>query len=277
MSTRHENRTARRREPLPESIGADVVNGEITLSDGANTFFRQNFRYGAWDGEGCAHENDWTGFGLVLGSGGDPLSIPDDYVTGHQCAHLVDVSNGEVALGILSEAATGKAVEWNGLLAYDYGDPAARAAADGIASVLAEYPLLDEEDFSERERTNAARVLVECYDVPQGIAADVVSALSDDGQALCTDCRSWDLGHIMSKLDHRECAECGKWMAATCDEPVHYDCAESLVEDGCECVTVMVDGYRHGHHTVTLPDVRETLRGCEHCYPIVHPYGKGAA
>ncbi|MGW7531754.1 hypothetical protein [Amycolatopsis sp. NPDC054798] len=252
-------------------------NVEISLSDDAHLYFRQNFRYGAWDGEDCARDNDWSGFGFVLGSGGDPLPIPGDYLTGHQCAHLADVSNGQAAMRLMEEAAPGKAAEWNGLLAYDYGDSAACEAAERIGAALAGYPLLDDEDLSERESENAARVLVDSYDVPEDVAADVVSALSDDGQGLCTDCHGWDIDHVMSNLGYRECAECDKWLATTFDEPLHYDCAEYYAEDDCECISVMVDGYRHGNHTVTMSDVRETLRGCEHCYPIVHPYGKNVA
>lgn len=252
-------------------------NPEISLSEDAHLYFGQNSRYGTWDGEDCARDNDWSGFGFVLGSDGDPLPIPGDYLTGHQCAHLADVSNGHAAVRLMEDAAPGKAAEWNGLLAYDYGDSAAREAADRIGAALAGYPLLDDEDLSERESENAARVLVDCYDVPEEIAADVVSALCDDGQTLCTDCHGWDIDPIMSELGYRQCAECDKWLESACDEPLHYDCAEYYAEDDCECVSVMVDGYRHGNHTVTMSDVRETLRGCEHCYPVVYPYGKNVA
>jgi hypothetical protein len=249
---------------------------ETILSDDAESFFRQNYRYGTWDGEEFAQDQDWTGFGFVLGGDGEPIAVPGEYLTGHQCAHLLDVSNADEATRLIREAAGRDACEeWNGFLVYDYGDENARHAAERISQRLAGYPVLNDEDFSERERTNALKVLADSYDIPENIAGDVLREIEERGDSLCTDCNSWkDIDEIMADLGYRQCQDCDEWLETSHEKPLCYDCAETYAEGECECVPVMVDGYRHGGHTVTVADVQETLRGCETCYPLVYPHGR---
>lgn len=249
---------------------------KIQLSDDAVQWFGQNYRYTVWDADDFARDHDWSGFDFVPGSDGVPLVVPGEYVFGHLCSHLLEASNAEAAAAIMEEAAPGKVSEFHGVLAYDYADGAAREAAERIGAFLAGYPVLNDEDFDQRERDAAVAALIDCYDVPDEIAGDVAAALSDDGQALCTDCGSWDLDRIREHLGYRECAECDGWIKTSHDQPLHYECAEFYEETDCECVSLLVDTHRHNGVVTTWADVRETLRGCEHCYSQVLPYGKTA-
>lgn len=249
---------------------------KVQLSDDAVRWFGQNYRYTEWDADDFARDHDWSGFDFVAGSDGEPLVVPGEYVSGHLCSHLLEASNAEAAARIMEEAAPGKASEFHGVLAYDYADEAAREAAERIGAFLAGYPVLNDEDFDQRERDAAISALTDCYDVPEEIAGDVAAALSEDGQSLCTDCSSWDLETIRENLGYRECAECDGWIKTSHDEPLHYECAEVYEEPECECISLLVDTHRHNGVVTTWADVRETLRGCEHCYPQVLPYGKTA-
>ncbi|RKT86412.1 hypothetical protein SAMN05421805_10653 [Saccharopolyspora antimicrobica] len=249
---------------------------KVQLSDDAVRWFEQNYRYTEWDADEFARDQGWSGFDFVVGSDGEPLVVPGEYVFGHLCSHLLDASNAEAAATIMGEAAPGKASEFHGVLAYDYADEAAREATERIGASLAGYPVLNDEDFDQREREAAISTLTDCCDVPAEIAGDVAAALSDDGQSLCTDCSIWDLGRIMDRLGYRECAECDGWIKTSHDEPLHYDCAKAHEEPDCECVSRLIDTHRHNEVVTTWADVRETLRGCEYCYSQVLPYGKTA-
>ena len=249
----------------------------IDMPDDVSRYLTGRWPYaGVADAEQFALDNDWSGFGLLLDADRSPLRVPGRHPSGHRCRHLLDRSNAETALSIINDAAPCGAAEWQGLLAYDHGNPAARKAASAIAERLATHPVLDEDDHGARERASAVAVLVQCYDVPAQLADDVVSALGDDGQGLCTDCHSWDLDAIMTGLGHAACAECGRWTPGTAPDVLHEDCATTYAERGCDCVPVMVDTLRHNGLPVTRSDVRETLRGCAHCYPRISPYRESA-
>lgn len=248
---------------------------EITFSHEADSWLRQNYRYSRWDAEEFAAEQDWTGFGFVVYSDDSPLSVPGDYVSGHQCEHALEASNADQAMRLIREAAGRDACEeFAGCVAYDHGNDAARQAAEKVSAQLADYPVLNEEDYGEREHDNAAEVLRECYDITdEDLIGEVISAICDRGESLCTDCSSWDIDEIMSDLGYRQCTDCNEWLETGHDEPLCYDCADSYAEADCECVSVMVTGYKHGGHVVTMADVKATLRGCEDCYPKLYPYG----
>lgn len=249
---------------------------DIHLSDDALRYFQQNYRYTERDAEEFARKHGWSGFDFVTGSDTEPLVVPGGYSSDPLCTQLLVASNAEAAAKAIHEAAPGKAAEFIGALAYDYADERARQVAESIGIGLAHYPILNDDDCRQRERDTAISTLTECYQVPDDIADDVAAALSDDGQSLCTHCSRWNLHPVMKRLGYRECFHCAEWIKTDHGNPLHYDCADVYEAKSCDCISLLIHTHRHHGTVTTVADVRETQRGCQHCYPLMYPYGKSA-
>jgi hypothetical protein len=164
-----------------------------------------------------ATSRGWTGFGLVRDGDGEFLSTVEVQSSSHLCWSLLAASNLDVAERAICDQAGGLSCRrWNEFLAYDYDNTAARWAAADLTRSLARYPVLDDEEFFEREKATAARLLVDNYGVPVETGPAVIGRLLDRRLALCPACDPWDcLPEVMRKIGCRRCVLCGSWVSGT--------------------------------------------------------------
>lgn len=237
----------------------------IEISEFALSWANSNYAYSIDDVIDFACCHGWAGFGFVTSDQQQPVELPSVNICDPECQYLRAVSNAEAASNMLEKAAPGKWDNFHGILAYDYTDHAAHEAAERIGIALADEPVLDREDFDARESAAAASMLSDCYGVPVEIASDVAAALPEDGQSLCGHCTRWYLGSIRKRMGYQPCVECGEWIATVNNDPVHYECAQFVVE--CECIDILLDTHRHHDSVTTRTEVEAELRNCPHRQP----------
>ncbi|MFD8318934.1 hypothetical protein [Kitasatospora purpeofusca] len=238
-----------------------------------------------------ADAHGWTRLALVMDHTDSLLPDGEGWVP-TDAQRVLEQSNWAAALEIMEKACGESGGHWDecgGQIMYDADNHAAREAAEGIASALSNYPILDETDHSERE-WNAMVEEVEgspvtlppdvdgedvlrALDCPQldCITMDMVeSAVEGMGYVQCSDCDEWltpDGGRKRSEPLCRTCAldesrpdTVGVWVPEDGDvtraRTVHGQ-GEPLTA----VLTPYLDGWATEHGCAYREDVRAIVRG----------------
>ncbi|WP_031067011.1 hypothetical protein [Streptomyces sp. NRRL WC-3742] len=248
----------------------------------------------------CA-AHDWARIALVMDVSGFLEDGDHWYAT--EAEQVLAASNYEAAKRMFTEECgpIGGAWDDTGWLMYDADNPSAVAVAERITGALHGYPILDEEDHSERE--HAAMIeeiegspltlpdgvggedVLSALDFPQlgCITMDMVEeALSGMGYVACSDCEEW-LTPMDSRRGEPLCRECAleesrpvetsvvpipggqPWQARTV-----YEHGEPLTA----VLTPYLDGYAAKQGAAYREDVRAIVRGSAQGYRAV--YGRAA-
>ncbi|MFC0547062.1 hypothetical protein [Kutzneria chonburiensis] len=253
---------------------------QIVVCDDARKWLNQNYRYSVYEAEDFAEDQDWYGFAFVLGSDGSPLSLSDEYISGHECEYIRELSNAEEAQKILTEATgsyanTGAVFEeFAGCLAYDYTNEKAREAAEGIGNRLSSYGFLNEEDCGEREREAAIRYLKEAYGIEDELADELLTELHSEGhgdtEVFCGNCGTIrtheDVPDAMASIGYHKCAECDEWLKTDAENVLCFDCAAAERTADCKCVPNFVAARKETGRVIEKWELREILLGCDSCY-----------
>ncbi|WP_158516381.1 hypothetical protein, partial [Kitasatospora sp. MBT66] len=115
-----------------------------------------------------------------------------------------------------------------GWIMYDADAPTAVALAERITGTLHGYPLLDDDDHSEREH---AAMLAEIDQEMPGTYPDDVDASDVFRELGCPELgriTSDDVTDAMQSLGYTPCSDCDEWltpMTTRCGEPLCRDCA----------------------------------------------------
>lgn len=264
---------------------------EILVSEDARKWLDQNYRYSVYDAEEFAEDQDWGGFAFILTGDGGPLPIPSTYVTGHECSQLLDESNAAQAQQLLAAAAIplkdveGVFAEFAGCLAYDYANERVRIVADTIGNRLCDYPVLNDEDFGERESEAAIRHLREAYGMSEELAGELLTKLHDmghgDAEVFCGSCGTIraheDVPAAMSAIGYHKCADCDEWLKTDIEKPLCYDCAPlRRWFDDCDCIANLVNSAKKFDCIVAVWEINATQLACEHCYAKAHEWANHA-
>ncbi|MFJ5233975.1 hypothetical protein ACIQBJ_29240 [Kitasatospora sp. NPDC088391] len=248
--------------------------------------------------ESEADAHGWARIGMVLDGTGALLEDGEGWYQ-HEAEALRAQSNWAAACRIMGDAAGVCGTLWDATgdgIMYDADSFLASDAARRIADALAGYPLLDDEDHSEREH---AAMVEEIEGSPVGLpdgvdGEDVLreldfpspgeitmtmieDALSGMGYAQCSDCDEW-----LTPMDARPgeplCRDCA--LAESCP-PVHWTSATLAGGSGWttgEPLTAVLrpylDGYATRQGAAYRDDVRAIVRGSAEGYSAV--YGRAA-
>ncbi len=257
---------------------------EISVCDDTRKWLDENYRYDLDEAEAFAEDRYWQGFAFVMTGDGGPFSMSDEYVSGHECEHFRQVSNAEEAQKILTEA-TGQYLdswavfdEFAGCLAYDYANDRAREAAEGIRNRLADYPLLNDEDYGEREREAAIRSLAEQHKLENDVAEELLIQLHSmnygDTELFCGNCGTIrahdDVPDAMASIGYHKCVDCDEWLKTDLEKPLCYDCARSYRSRDCGCVAEWVDHAERIGRIVDRATVKSWRMSCGQCYVSVY-------
>lgn len=201
----------------------------------------------------------WTAMAFVFGVDGPLESSP--YLFGHRCDHLRSVSNAEAATEMIVAVAGESAVaNWHGYLVYNYGNPRAQEAAQRVTAALHDGCLATEQ-YDALMRADGIKILQDSHRVPEKLAESVFDLMPEFYG--CAECDSSDPEAAMDQLGYAQCADCPEWIA-TGGKPgavLCYDCAEYRGDCAGECMSVFVDGQRHGSHVITTDEADSACTG----------------
>lgn len=273
------------------SKGCVMHTRTVKIQDSALNYFNQRYGGGYYSEQGAielAQEHDWTGFAFVMDNSG-PVAWQDasDVSYGHFCTFALEKTNWEVITQELEKTKRKGiefyegCVEYEGKIAYDYGNIGIRNKVASFERALSDYPVLDDMRLSELEHENALKVLENCYNIPEDLASEVMEALHDAGHGDCPDCESWDVEAALESLGRRECAECHEILKTELDGAVCRECADSYSVCEGECASVAIDttysvGFMTSDELEAIECKCECKCGglCEPCYQDKYPYGR---
>ncbi|MGW3177772.1 hypothetical protein ACWDD9_00715 [Kitasatospora sp. NPDC001119] len=242
----------------------------------------------AWDFmnrmEAEADAYGWASLGMVMDGAGSPLEDGEGWHQ-HESDAVRAQSNWQAACRIMGDAAGERGTLWDtcgeGII-YDADSFLASDAARRIADSLAGYPLLDDDDHTEREH---AAMVEEIEGSPLTLPDGV------DGEEVLRKLSCPSLGEItmsivedvLSGMGYTACSDCDEWLTPTDarrGEPLCRDCAlnETSHPDTGKPLTAVLTpyltGYATQHGAAYREDVRAIVRGSAQGYRAV--YGRAA-
>ncbi|MFJ6622320.1 hypothetical protein ACIQOW_32660 [Kitasatospora sp. NPDC091335] len=234
-----------------------------------------------------ADAHGWASLGMVMDGTGGLLEDGEGWHQ-HEAEAIRAQSNWQAACRIMGDAAGECGTLWDTCgdgIVYDADSFLAADAARRIADSLAGYPLLDDDDHTERERAAMAREVGEAGGPlpPDVDADDVLRQLPCPqlGEITC-----YMVEDAVSAMGYVQCGDCDEWltpMDARDGAPLCRDCA---LEESCRAgsgttgkplravLKPYLDGYAARQGAAYREDVRAIVRGSAQGYRAV--YGRAA-